>query len=92
MEVWLKKSVELVEGSIQDINEIDYRNMIYLFYDYFSNRNLARFISYLYKKDENNLYFEIDSIIANKDYNVDEVKRIMITLKENGFDEWAELD
>jgi len=88
MEMWLKKSIELVENSIENINQVDYKDMIYLFYDYFSNRNLAQFISYLYNKDENDLYFEIDTVIANRKYNVSEVEKIMLCLKENGFNEW----
>lgn len=35
---------------------------------------------------------EIDNVIANKEYDLNEVEKIMICLKENGFDEWKELD
>jgi hypothetical protein len=92
MELWLKKSIELVESSIEDLNQVDYKDMICLFYDYFSNRNLAQFISYLFNKDVNDLYFEIDEIIAGKNYDMDKVEKILLLLKENGFDEWLESD
>jgi hypothetical protein len=92
MEIWLKKSIELVRNSFVDLDNIDSKNMIYLFYEYFSNRNLAKFISCLYDKDENSLLFEIDDVIANKKYNISEVEELMVCLKKNGFDEWKELD
>ncbi|KUJ59774.1 hypothetical protein AR687_21450 [Flavobacteriaceae bacterium CRH] len=92
MEIWMKDSIDFVKKSSLDLNNTNYKDMIYVFYDHFSNRNLAKFISFLFDKDEITLLFEIDDCITNKKYNLEEVEKILICLKENGFDKWAELD
>lgn len=92
MEIWMEKSIELVRNSFENLDNIDYKDLIYVFYDHFSNRNLARFIAYLYNKDETILLFEIDDVMANKKYNLDKAEKIAARLKKNGFDAWAELD
>ncbi|KAF2331088.1 hypothetical protein [Flavobacterium ginsenosidimutans] len=82
MEIWLEKSLALVKNSSINLDDIDYKNMIYLFYEYFSDRNLAKFISCLYDLDETILLNEIYHVIANKEYDLDEVERIMVCLRK----------
>lgn len=89
MEPWLKNSLHLVRSTFEDVSAINYKNLIYLFYEHFSNRALARFIGELYGKDPLMLYFEIDEIIAGNDYNADEVESLLVKLRQNGFDAWA---
>jgi len=64
-EPWLSDAIALVNKSI-DISKTDYKLLIWIFYETMSNRNLAEFISILYKKNKIDVYFEIDNIIARK--------------------------
>ena len=88
-EPWLSAAIELISKSI-DLSKTNYKLLIYIFYEFVSNRNLAKLISILYKKNEIDVYFEIDAVIANRelDKRLDEIQDIMGRLNENGLNEW----
>lgn len=92
MEQWLQESLELVHRSFEDITYINYKNLIYVFYEHFSNRNLAEFLAILYDKDKIEMYVEIDKVIARKDYDIYAVQKIIDILNQHGFQEWLEED
>ena len=88
-EPWLSAAIELINKSL-DLSKTNYKLLIYVFYELIPNRSLAKLISILYKKDENDVYFEIDAIVINKELRkkLDEIQDIMEKLNENGLNEW----
>ena len=56
-----------------------------------SNRNLAKFISILYNKNEIDIYFEIDKIMGQRYYDENSLNEIIKILEKNGFDECKNL-
>jgi hypothetical protein len=94
-EPWLSAAIVLINKSI-DLSKTDYKLLIFIFYEFISNRNLAKLISILYKKNETDVYFEITPIIHNKKLHkiidrFDEIQDVMQRLDENGLHEWLEI-
>lgn len=77
MEKWLTKAIDLVNKSFEDLSSIDYRILVYIFYDHLSNRNLALFISMLFNMNKIDVYFEIDNIIAGNKLDKNEINKLM---------------
>ncbi len=92
MDTWLKNAITIVNKSLDKIETISYENLVYVFYDHLSNRNLALLISKLYNKDVDEIYFEIDKIISQKRYDTNIVSNIILELEKNGFQEWIDED
>jgi hypothetical protein len=92
MENWLRKTIDLIQISIKNIQNIDYKIIIHMFYEHLSNRNLAKLIATLYHIDENEVYFEIDPIVKNETYDQALFEKLIQQLDDNGFKEWKEED
>jgi len=88
-EPWLSSAIELVNKSV-DVSTTDYKLLIYIFYEFMSNRSLAKFISILYNLNKIDVYFQIDNIIARENENTSEIQYIMEKLKANGLLDWLE--
>lgn len=89
IERWFNETVDLIKNSLgNSLHSIDYKSLLFVFYNHMSNRNLAKLIAYLYEKNQTDIYFEIDNIIVTENYNKDEVSRIIEKLNQNGFQEW----
>ena len=91
MEDWLKNIIEIIQKTFDDILTIDYKDLISVFYEHMSNRNLAKFISILYNKNEIDIYFEIDKIMGQRYYDENSLNEIIKILEKNGFDECKNL-
>ena len=61
MEGWLTKSLNYFRKNLE-IEKVDYKDLIIIVYEEYSNRNLAELIANLYNLDQTDIYFEIDSI------------------------------
>ena len=92
MEAWFNETVDLIRRSLPDLSSVNYKSLLFVFYDHMSNRNLAKLIAYLYEKDSILVYFEIDRIIAREDYDPEEVSGIIEKLNQNGFQDWIKED
>ncbi len=71
------------------IDYASYFPVVYLLYDYMSDRNLADIISYFVDKDSSEILNDIYSI---KDISVSEVTKLAVyeKLKAAGYDEWKD--
>ena len=92
MKNWLQQTLDLFSKSFNNIEEINYKNIIFIFYEHLSNRNLAVLIANVFDKEELDVYFEIDNIINKKLYDEEQVKALLKELNKNGFQEWIDLE
>ena len=88
-ELWLSSAIELVNKSI-DISKTDYKLLVCAFYEFISNKNLAKLISILYKMDTSEVYLKIDNIIRKGIVETSEFQDVMGKLNENGLLNWLE--
>ena len=88
-ELWLSSAIELVNKSI-DISKTDYKLLVCAFYEFISNKNLAKLISILYKMDTFEVYLKIDNIIRKGIVKTSEFQDVMEKLNENGLLNWLE--
>ena len=64
--------------------------IIFIVYNDYSNRNLAKLVSELFDKNEIDIYFEIDEIIVNSNFPKDELDETIRLFKKNNYYEWVE--
>lgn len=70
------------------ISEVDYAAVIFILYDYFSDRNLAQLLSFYTDKDEIVIWNDIGRIASIEAPSSAEVERVLRKLRENGFEKW----
>lgn len=93
MEDWLEDTKKLIYRSLgEDLSSADYKLLIRIFHEHMSNRNLAKLLSQLFNKEEIGYYMEIDKIMANEDYDEENIKTIRQKLNNGGFEEWIDME
>lgn len=90
MDNWLEESLIYFNVNFKDLKKIDYKIFIFLIYNDYSNRNIAILVSKLFQKDENEIYFEIDEIIAKLNFDKSEFNVVAKRFDENRYKNWVD--
>lgn len=89
MDEWLTESLVFFRKNL-NIDKVNYKDLIVVIYEDYSNRNLAKMIANLYDLDEIGVYFEIDSILANSNDKNQNLKSVKEELIKKGYWKWQE--
>ena len=87
MEGWLIESLDFFRKNLE-INKVNYKDLIIVIYEDYSNRNLAELIANLYDLDKVDIYFEIDPLISNSKEDNTNIKSLKEELTKKGYEEW----
>ena len=83
------KSIQFIQKAFPKIEETDFRLMIYVLYEHYSDRNLATLIAHLYELNPIDIYFQIGKFIQREKYDEQTIQEYETRLRESGFYDWA---
>ena len=86
--VWFEKSLQFIKKAFPKIEETDFRLMIYVLYEHYSDMSLASLIAQLYGLNPMDVYFEKEKFIQREKYDEQAVKKYEAKLRESGFYDW----
>ncbi len=87
MDEWLDKSLRYFRGNF-DLANINYKHLLFLIYDEYSDRNLSLLISHLFNIDKWIIYGEIDRIVTSTNRNQEDVESLRKELEQKDFYNW----
>ena len=87
--VWFEKSLQFIKKAFPKIEETDFRLMIYVLHEYYSNMNLATLIAHLYGLNPMDIYFGKEKFIQREKYDEKTIQQYEAQLRESGFYDWA---
>ena len=84
----LKSTIDLIESIIENRDDKEYYTLLYIFYDYLSNENLAIVFSKVFSKEIAKVMNDIYSI-NNQEITFSKVYKVLKKLEKNGFESWT---